>query len=137
MLAIGVRSVSTLIGSFCPGMTGDTHIAAMAARPTVRPSGGELATASLAMKPDAPDLVSTITFCPISGFRASARMRHSRSAVPPGGKPQKKRTSPPILACGQAGEATRPSAAALAAAKRVLRFILFLPKRGKPSIVSR
>ena len=52
MLAIGVRSVSTLMGSFWPGMTGATHIAAIAARPTVRPSGGALATVSLAMKPD-------------------------------------------------------------------------------------
>ena len=127
MLAIGVRSVSTLIGSFWPGMTGDTHIAAIAARPTVRPSGGALATVSLAMKPEAPDLVSTITFWPISGLSASARMRHSRSAVPPGGKPQKNRTSPLILACAQAGVPARPSAAALAAAERVLRFILFPP----------
>src|SRR4029453_16676747 len=128
MPAIGVRSVSTLIGSFWPGITGDTHIAAIAARPTVRPSGVELATASLAMKPDAPDLVSTITFWPISGFRASARMRHSGAAGPPGGKPQKNRTPPLILACAQAGDPTRPSAAALAAAKSVLRFILFPPK---------
>ena len=128
MLAIGVRSVSTLMGSFWPGMTGATHMAAIAARPTVRPSGGALATVSLAMKPEAPDLVSTITFWPSSGFSASARMRHSRSAVPPGGKPQKNRTSPLIRACAQAGEPTRPSAAALAAAKRVLRFISFPPK---------
>ena len=88
MLAIGVRSVSTLIGSFWPGITGDTHIAAIAASPTVRPSGAALATVSLAMKPEAPVLVSTTTFWPISGVTASARMRHSRSAVPPGAKPQ-------------------------------------------------
>ena len=56
MLAIGVRSVSTLIGSFWPGITGDTHIAAIAARPMVRPSGAALATVSLAMKPLAPAL---------------------------------------------------------------------------------
>jgi len=87
MLAIGTRSVSTLIGSFCPGITGATHIAAIAANPTVRPSGLELATVSLAMKPEAPVLLSTTTFWPISGATASARMRHNRSAVPPGGKP--------------------------------------------------
>ena len=131
MLAIGVRSVSTLMGSFWPGMTGDTHMAAIAARPTVRPSGGELATVSLAMKPEAPDLVSTITFWPISGFSASARMRHSRSAVPPGGKPQKNRTSPLILACAQAGEPTTAERRGSCAARQtnVLRFILFPPKR--------
>jgi hypothetical protein len=127
MLAMGVRSVSTLIGSFWPGMTGDTHIAAIAANPMVRPSGAALATVSLAMNPLAPVLVSTITFWPISGLVASARMRANRSAVPPGGKPTKNRTSPVIFACAQAEGAAEPSATALPALSSILRFISFPP----------
>src|SRR5258708_33086744 len=96
-LAIGVRSVSTLIGSFWPGITGDTHMAAIAARPIVRPSGAAFATVSLAMKPEAPDLLSTITFWPTSGFSASARMRHKRSALRPGGRPHGRRTAPAVM----------------------------------------
>src|SRR5437899_719259 len=135
-LAIGVRSVSTLIGSFWPGITGDTHMAAIAARPIVRPSGAAFATVSLAMKPEAPDLLSTITFWPTSGFSASARMRHKRSALPPGGKPHRKRTSPEILPCDLAGEpAAAPSAAMVAPINR-LRLILYPPCFGKPSIAT-
>src|SRR5437879_10012925 len=133
-LAIGVRSVSTLIGSFWPGITGDTHMAAIAARPIVRPSGAAFATVSLAMKPEAPDLLSTITFWPTSGFSASARMRHKRSALPPGGKPHRKRTSPEILPCDLAGEPA--ASAAMVAPINRLRLILYPPRFGKPSIAA-
>ena len=126
-LAIGVRSVSTLIGSFWPGITGDTHMAAIAASPMVRPSGAALATVSLAMNPEAPDLLSTITFWPMSGFSASARIRHKRSALPPGGNPHRKRTSPGILASAKAGVFAKPLSAIAPLPMNVLRFISFSP----------
>src|SRR5882724_2100293 len=110
-------------------MLGTLATLAIAARPIVRPSGAAFATVSLAMKPEAPDLLSTITFWPTSGFSASARMRHKRSALPPGGKPHRKRTSPEILPCDLAGEPAAASAAMVAPINR-LRLILYPPRFG-------
>ena len=57
------------------------------ARPTVCPSGAARATASAAMKPFAPERVSTITTCPSTGLSASDRMRQTMSADPPAANP--------------------------------------------------
>jgi len=56
-----------------------------AAISSVRPSGGDFATAAAAIIPLAPARFSTITDCPNAAFIGSAKSRATMSTPPPAG----------------------------------------------------
>ena len=79
---MGVKSLSKSYGSLA--VTAGAMAWGNSTRAMVYPSGAALAAASVPMRPDAPDRLSTITLCPSDSPMRCAMARAMASVLPPG-----------------------------------------------------